>query len=196
MSPYDSVGNGSDKLAYSGSMTEPRSQQLYQLRLAWAEHAYETLAESEIVIVIDAIETDDAAAALAAHAAALPHQPSVFLASLRNAAATADAVVAEQLERGTRTSINLVLCGDQGQFAVEDYLAAGAIADRLSARGIDHSSPEVAVAVEGFRPLTRALKHLFSASGAGAVLSRLGRANEVLAAARVDSIDHAVRYSV
>lgn len=176
-------------------MSEPHSQQIYQLRLGWGEHSLATLAKSEIVIIVDAIETDGTASALAAEAALQPQQPSVFLASLRNAKATAEAVVAEQLKRGARTSINLVLCGDSGRFAVEDYLAAGAIADSLAARGIDHSSPEVAVAIEGFRPLTRALKHLFSASGAGAEWSALGRADEVKAAAELNSLSEAVRFS-
>lgn len=195
MTQCDCEGFGSENLPYSGSMSAPRSQQLYQLRLAWGGQALLTLAESGIVIIVDAIESDDSATVLAAQAAALPHTPVVFLASLRNAQATAEAVVAEQIARSTRTSINLVLCGERGDFVVEDYLAAGAIADQLSARGIDHSSPEVAVAIEGFRPLTCALKHLFSASGSGAALSRLGRADEVLAAAQLNSLGGAVRYA-
>lgn len=176
-------------------MNEPHSQQVYQLRLGWGEHALATLATSDIVIIVDAIQREGSAVALATKAASQPGRPAVFIASLRNASATAEAAVAEQIERGSRTSINLVLCGENGRFAVEDYLAAGAIADSLSARGIDHSSPEVAVAIEGFRPLTRALKHLFSACGAGAELSALGRAEEVRAAAALNSLNEAVRHS-
>ena len=175
-------------------MSETSSQQMYQLRLGWGEHALATLAKSEIVVIVDAIENDSTASALAAEAVLQAQHPTVFLASLRNARATAEAVVAEQLERGARTSINLVLCGDSGRFAVEDYLSAGAVADSLSALGIDHSSPEVAVAIEGFRPLTRALKHLFSACDAGAKFSALGRAGEVRAAAQLNSLSEAERY--
>lgn len=176
-------------------MTQPQAQQRYQLRLGWAEHALEQLAESDIVIVVDAIPSGDAAAeALAAAAQQTLHTPSVYLASLRNAAATARACVAQQLRREGRTSINLVLCGDGGSFAVEDYLAAGAIAEALTELGIDHSSPEVAVALEGYRSLKRAVKHLFSASEAGQQLAHRGLAAAVHSASMHDAEEAAERY--
>lgn len=164
-------------------MTDPRSQSTYQLRLGWGERALAQLAKAGIVVVIDVLGSSDK---LAADAAALPHGPAVFLGSLRNASATAQAVYDEQVARGGRTAINLVLAGDDGAFAVEDYLAAGAIGEGLSARGLDHSAPDVAVATEGFRPLTRALKHLLSASASGLALSEEGRREEVKAAAALD----------
>ena len=128
-------------------------------------------------------------------AAALPHAPTVFIASLRNAAATAAAVYDEQVARGGRTAINLVLAGDAGKFAVEDYLAAGAVANTLSELGLDHSSPDAAVAIEGFRPLKRAVKHLFSASAAGLAEAEAGRRDEVRAAAMLDAEALATRFS-
>ena len=202
-------------------MTDLRSQSTYQIRLGWGPEGISQLAKSGIVIIVDAIESDDArdtevpdveardadafagvrpagsssARALALKAAALPHEPMVFTASLRNATATANAVYEEQVVRGGRTAINLILAGDDGRFAVEDYLAAGAIANALSERGLDHSSPDVAVAIEGFRPLTRALKHLFSASAAGLAEAEAGRRDKAKAAALLDADELATRFS-
>ncbi|MCB1274290.1 MAG: 2-phosphosulfolactate phosphatase [Leucobacter sp.] len=180
-------------------MADSRAQQTYQVRLGWGAAGLRQLAKSGIVVVVDAIGAapegePSEASLLAADAAALPHAPLVFVASLRNATATAKAVYAEQVARGGRTAINLVLVGDgEGGFAVEDYLAAGAIGDALSALGLDHSSPDVAVATEGFRPLTRALKHLFSASASGLALTDAGRRDEVRAAAQHDAEDRAAQ---
>ncbi len=163
-------------------MAQPHAQTTYQVRLGWGLTALEGLAESGVVVVVDALDSD-ASADLFARAQALAHNPLVLRASLRNAAAAAQRAYDEQLARGGRTSINLVLAGDDGAFAVEDYLAAGAVADELASRGIDHSSPDVAVANEGFRGLRRALRHLLSASATGLALAAQDRQDEVLAAA-------------
>ena len=194
-------------------MTQTRSQLTYQVRLGWGADALADLAIADVVVIVDAIDTgsprvggsdgdgaassvdtdggarrvSNAAQELAAQAAALPHSPAVFMGALRNATATATAIYNEQLARGGRVAINLVLVGDSGRFAVEDYLAAGAIADGLSALGIDHSAPDVAVAAEGFRPLRRAVKHLFSASASGLALKAVGRGEEAKAAAALDA---------
>ena len=173
-------------------MADTRSQSTYQVRLGWGSRALTQLADAEIVVVVDALGRDDE---LIAAATSLPHAPTVFVGTLRNATATAKAVYEEQLARGGRTAINLVLAGDAGDFAVEDYLAAGALADRLTALGIDHSAPDVAVANEGFRSLKRALKHLFSASAAGLALKGTGREHEVKVAAEVDAEHSATRVS-
>jgi 2-phosphosulfolactate phosphatase len=176
-------------------MSDVRAQWTYQVRLDWGVGGLSRLADAEVVIVIDAIrQSDETVLQLAAQAAAQAHQPTVFVASLRNATATAQAAYAEQLERGGRTAINLVLAGDEsGGFAVEDYLAAGAIGDALTARGIDHTAPDLAVAIEGFRSLTRAVKHLFSASAAGQALGAEGRREEVKVASELDADTEAIR---
>ena len=119
--------------------------------------------------------------------------PTVFVGKLRNATVTARAVYDEQIARGGRTAINLVLAGDAGAFAVEDYLAAGAVADGLAALGIDHSAPDAAVANEGFRALKRALKHLLSASATGRSLKAEGRGDEAKHAAELDAEHEATR---
>ncbi|WP_336659511.1 2-phosphosulfolactate phosphatase [Leucobacter sp. USHLN153] len=175
-------------------MTDFRAQTTYQVRLDWGVAGLERLATAGIVVIVDALESEATGSeALIARALALPDQPAVFTASLRNATATARAIVDEQVERGGRTAINLVLVGDDGDFAVEDYLAAGAVGDALSALGLDHSAPDVAVATEGFRPLTRALKHLLSAGATGLALSAVGRRDEVRAAAAIDADSEATR---
>ena len=171
-------------------MTHARAQSTYQIRLAWGETGLTQLAPAEIVVIVDALGSSDD---LAASAVSLPDSPTVFVATLRNRTATAQAIYDEQVTRGGRTAINLVLAGDNGAFAVEDYLAAGALADALTVLGIDHSSPDVAVATEGFRPLTRALKHLLSASATGLALKNEGRGDEVKAAAEVDADATATR---
>lgn len=172
-------------------MTDPRAQATYQVRLDWGIGALERLATAEIVVVVDALRADPVFADRVAEQSA---GDAVFIGSLRNATATAQAVLDEQVARGGRTAINLVLVGDDGRFAVEDYLAAGAIGDALSARGIDHTAPDVAVATEGFRPLGRAVKHLLSASASGLELAADGRRDEVIAAAQVDAEAEATRW--
>lgn len=177
-------------------MTDSRSQSTYQVRLGWGAAALTRLAPAEIVVVVDAIGDPSE---LAQQAKVLPHAPTVFVASLRNATATARAACDEQIARGGRTAISLVLAGDPepdnpGGFAVEDYLAAGAIADALTALGIDHSAPDVAVAAEGFRPLKRAVKHLVSASAAGLALKAAGRAQEAKTAADLDADREPTRF--
>lgn len=176
-------------------MTDARAQSNFQVRLDWGAAGLARLAESGVVVIVDAI-SDATDEKLAIEAAALPHQPTVFLGSLRNATATARAVFDEQIARGDRTSINLVLVGDSaGGFAVEDYLAAGAIGDALTTLGIDHSAPDVAVAAEGFRPLKRALKHLLSASAAGQALAQAGRRDAAKFAAEFDAEADATKFT-
>lgn len=122
-------------------------------------------------------------------------QPLVLLGALRNASAVADAIVAEQHRRGTRTSVAVIAAGELTsrepnadlRVAVEDLLGAGAVIDALSARGIDHTSPESAAACESFRGLRGAVRHLLTASGSGQELLERGARDEVLAAADVDA---------
>ncbi len=170
------------------------AQSTYQVRLAWGTAGLDRLADAGVVVVVDALpDATDDGETIAAQALAKDATTAVFAGSLRNASATATAVYQEQLDRGGRTAINLVLVGDGGVFTVEDYLAAGAIANALTDLGIDHSAPDVAVATEGFRALTRAVKHLVSATESGLALSQAGRRDEVKAAAEIDADDEATR---
>lgn len=191
----------------------PLDQSSYQVRFEWGVDGLARLAPSDITVVVDVLrfsstviqavergETvalDAAARATSVNGAAVAEAANglVLLGGLRNAASVSRAVLAEQERRGARTSISVIAAGelvsrDPGaplRFAVEDLLGAGAVIDALSDLGIDHSSPEAAVAGEGFRSLRGAVKHLLTASGSGRELEAAGRRDEVLAAAAVDA---------
>jgi len=98
--------------------------------------------------------------------------PTVLVGGIRNAAAVARAVMALQERRGDRVSVAVIAAGERAssgelRFAVEDQLGAGAIIAALTDLGIDHSSPEAAVAAESFRALRRGVRHLLIGSGSG-----------------------------
>lgn len=116
--------------------------------------------------------------------------PVVLAASLRNRTAVARRILALQEERGRRLSVAILAAGERGddgvRFAVEDQLAGGAVVDALVALGIDHTSPEAAVACAAFEGLRRAVGHLQSASGSGVELLGRGVGAGVAAAAQTD----------
>ena len=194
----------------------PFDQSTYQVRLEWGVAGLARLAPADIVVVvdvlrfsttvIDAVERGDespldaGAHAVSINGAAVAEAAArggalVLLAALRNASAVAAAVLAEQQGRGSRTSVAVIAAGELTgrdaaaavRFAVEDQLGAGAIVDALGALGIDHTSPDAAVASESFRALRRAVKHLLTASGSGLELIETGRGDEVAHAAAVDA---------
>lgn len=194
----------------------PFDQSTYQVRFEWGVAGLARLAATEVVVVVDvlrfsttvirAIENgeecalDAGAHAISINGAAVSEAAArtpamVLLGGLRNAAAVAAAIHAEQERRGERTSIAVIAGGeltDRGpgqtlRFAVEDQLGAGAVIDALGALGIDHTSPEAAAAGESFRALRRAAAHLLTASGSGRELIERGRRDEVVSAAQVDA---------
>lgn len=191
----------------------PFDQSSYQVRFEWGADGLARLAPADVTVVVDvlrfsstviqAVENgeqvplDAAAHAVSINGASIAAAASglVLLGGLRNAAAVARAILAEQERRGARTSIAVIAAGELTsrlpgaplRFAVEDLLGAGAVIDALADLGIDHSSPEAAVAGEGFRSLRGAAKHLLTASGSGRELEVDGRRDEVLAAAAVDA---------
>ena len=137
-------------------------------------------------------------ATVAAAASALRPAPLVLLGCLRNASAVARAVLAEQQQRGERTSVAVIAAGelppdgstsDPLRFAVEDQLGAGAIIDALADLGLDHSSPEAAASCEAFRGLRRAIRHLLTASGSGQQLLERDARAEILNAGELDAVD-------
>ncbi|MFF2494354.1 2-phosphosulfolactate phosphatase [Agromyces sp. NPDC058064] len=128
----------------------------------------------------------------------------VIAAAMRNRSAVAERLLALQAERGERLVIAVVAAGEHEpdgsdgsdgsaggavRFAVEDLLVAGAVVDALVARGIDHTSPEAAVACAAFEGLARATVHLISASGSGVELGALGFAGDARLAAERDVTD-------
>ena len=192
----------------------PFDQSTYQVRLEWGVDGLARLAPAEIVVVVDVLRfsttvidavqrgeryrLDAAAHAVSINGAAVAAAAAdagalVLLGALTNASAVAAAALAEQQRRGARTSIAVIAAGELGsvedrlRFAVEDQLGAGAVVDALGVLGIDHTSPDAAVAAESFRALRRAAKHLLTASGSGLELIERGRRDEVLAAAAVDA---------
>ncbi|MFS0866344.1 2-phosphosulfolactate phosphatase [Microbacterium sp. 179-B 1A2 NHS] len=194
----------------------PFDQSRYQLRFEWGVEGLRRLAPADVVIVVDVLrfsstitarvavgETvrhDASARALSRNGAAVADAagsgPVVLLGSLTNAAAVAQAVLAEQTRRGARTSVSVVAAGETVgdgaggslRFAVEDQLGAGAVLGAIEALGIDHSSPEAAAASESFRGLRAAARHLLTASGSGQELIERGARDEVLAAAQLDAV--------
>ncbi len=176
--------------------------------MEWGSDGFARLAACDVVVVVDVLGGGDALiAAVAAgegvsidatRAAAIAERADadgavVLVGSLRNAAAVADAALAEQRRRGERTSIGVIATGEADgaralRVTVEDLLAAGAIIDALGILGIDHTSPEAAVCAEAFRGLRGATRHLLTASGSGQARMAAGEAREVHEAAQIDAM--------
>lgn len=193
------------------SNTSAHAQSDYQVRLEWGDAGLARLAPADVVVVVqtlgltahvlsacehgadlDLTEDADAAARLARAAEAAGAH--VVIGGLRNAAAVAAHVMAVQHERGARTSISVIAAGSVDdadatgvRFAVDDLLGAGAVVAALGDLGIDHASPDAAVAGEGFRALGGAVRHLLTASGNGRALAADGEREAVLAAASRDA---------
>lgn len=187
-------------------------QSFYQVRLDWGFDGLARLKPADIVVVVDVLRFTTAAADAAArgeslsldHAGSVNGAPlaaaatgAVVLAgSLRNASAIARAVLAEQERRGERVSVAVLPAGERAKdaadairFAIEDQLGAGAIVAALVDLGIDHISPEAAVACESFRALRGAARHMLRASGSGQELVERGLSDEVAHAAEIDAVD-------
>ena len=175
-------------------MPSPFDQSTYQVRLEWGVGGLERLAPADIVVVVDVLRFSSSVADAVASGATVSLADAVswsrngaavaagagdavvLLGSLRNAAAVARAVTAVQERNQARTSVAVIAAGeaDAGgavRFAVEDQLGACAIVAALTDLGIDHTSPDAAVAAEGFRALKRALRHLIGASGSARELA-------------------------
>ncbi|MBN8880708.1 MAG: phosphosulfolactate phosphohydrolase [Salana multivorans] len=177
------------------------AQASYQVRFDWGRAGLRRLAPCDVVVVVDVLgEAEDAAREVVT--GLVPPDALVLRGGLRNAAAVARACLDEQARRGGRTSIGVVAVGgaargeardDAGEarFAVEDLLGAGAVVAALTDLGIDHSSPEAAVACEGFLGLRRALGHLLISSGSGRAIVAADPAAlaDVHDAARLDADD-------
>ncbi len=183
------------------------AQSDYQVRLDWGAAGLARLAPADVVVIVQTLglsaralssceQGDDldlaadvstdlvrAAEAVGAH---------VVVGGLRNAAAVAAHVMGVQRTRGRRTSISVIPAGSVGAdgapfFAVDDLLGAGAVVAGLGDLGIDHASPDAAVAGEGFRALGGAVRHLLTASGNGRELASAGERELVLTAAARDA---------
>lgn len=177
-------------------MGSPFDQAAYQVRLEWGAEGLARLAPADVVVVVDVLRFSSTLANLAAEgatvslsdavdwsangasvaAAAADTGAVVLIGGIRNASATARAIMTLQERRAGRTAVAVIAAGERTadgalRVAVEDHLGAGAVIAALTDLGIDHSSPEAAVAAESFRPLKRALRHLLGASGSGRELT-------------------------
>lgn len=118
---------------------------------------------------------------------------TVLAASLRNRSATARRILELQEQRGRRLFVAVVAAGERGadgaRFAIEDQLVAGAVVDALVALGIDHTSPEAAVACAAYEGLRQASTHLIGASGSGAELAAAGFRDDVRLATQRDATE-------
>ena len=106
-----------------------------------------------------------------------PFAGAVLVGTTGNAAATADWILALQASLADRAIVAVVAAGtDDDGFAVEDFLAAGAVIDALATIGIDSVSPEAASACAAYVGLRTASLHLISASVMGQQVSAEVRA--------------------
>jgi len=175
----------------------PHAQANYQVRLDWGLEGLRRLAPADVVVVVQTLgATADALAAIEAgrvlavddlaagglFRAAAEAGSHVVVGGIRNAGAVAEHVLRLQQVRAARTSITILAAGHPDdtdatalRFAVDDVLGAGAVIAALGDLGIDHASPDAAVAGEGYRALRGAARHLLSASGTGRVLADAGR---------------------
>lgn len=145
-------------------------QQRYQVRFEWGIPGARVIGtDADVLVWVDAIEEPGSPASNPdALLAAVPSTRVLLTTGLPNAAAVAQWIVDYQVRRGDRISIAIVAAGSDRdgavRFAVEDFLAAGAVIDALSALGLDATSPEAAAAEAAYRGLARATSHLLTAS--------------------------------
>lgn len=193
--------------------TTPFRQGKYQVRFDWGVRGAERITPgAHVVVLVDALRFTTAvvvaaeqggeapavgavtrpgsavpeASAVIEAALAAGDRPVVLAASLRNRTAVAERILAIQEERGERMLVAIVAAGDAARFPIEDQLTAGAVVDALVGLGIDHTSPEAAVACAAFEGLRRAFVHLVGASGSGVELTAEGRGAEVRLATQLD----------
>ncbi|PPF30493.1 hypothetical protein C5C18_10350 [Rathayibacter tritici] len=169
-------------------------QSSYQIRFEWGARALRVLAPAHVTVLVDALPGGDGVLPGGDGPDLGGVEGRIVRAGLVDRSAVARWILERQHENGGRTSVNVIAVGDVDasgatRFAMEDQLAAGAVVDALIGLGIDHVSPEAAVVCASYEGLRRACAHLLTASESGRQLVAGGRAEEVRAAARVDTVD-------
>ncbi len=160
-------------------MSDPRSQQKFQVRFGWGSDSPVTEG-AHVVVWCDALPTGHAVPSF---------DGAVIAGTTGSAVAVAQWVLDLQGRLGDRAIVAVVAAGtDEGGFAVEDFLAAGAVIDALASVGLDFNSPEAASACAAYEGLRNATLHLTSASETG---QRVGA--EALASAKAANSEAAVR---
>lgn len=156
------------------------AQDRFQVRFGWGAAAVAQVAEgAHVVVWCDALPTG----------AVVPlFEGSVLLGTTGNAPATAAWILELQERLADRAVVAVIAAGtEDGGFAVEDFLAAGAVIDALATVGIDFTSPEAASACAAFAGLRNATVRLTSASVTGQLLGP-----DALEAARAANAETAV----
>ncbi len=195
--------------------TAPFAQGKYQVRFDWGpKGARRIVPGAHVVVLVDALlastavvlaaeagERSPLEGALATTLDRVPVESGTIVAaaSLRNRTAIAERILALQEERGQRMIVAIVAAGGAGAAGadgsdgsdapiagISDQLTAGAVVDALIALGIDHTSPEAAVACAAYEGLRNAVVHLVAASGRGVELTASGRRGEVRLATERD----------
>ncbi len=136
------------------------AQDKFQVRFGWGAAAVGKVGTGAHVLVwCDALPTG----------ATVPgFEGATLLGTTGNAAETAAWILQLQERLGGRAIVAVIAAGtDDGGFAVEDFLTAGAVIDALASVGIDFNSPEAASACAAFEGLRNATLHLTSASETG-----------------------------
>jgi hypothetical protein len=139
----------------------------YQVRFDWGRAGLLAVGPVDVVVWADAIPTPASAGWEAAAAGC-----AVVEADLRTAAGVAGWVMGVQRRRAQRTAIAVIAAGAEradgsARWAVEDFLAAGAVIAHLGLLGIDATSPEAAAAEAAYQGLQGAVRHLLTASVTG-----------------------------
>ncbi len=157
------------------------SQQKFQVRFDWGTGGVAAIGDGAHVLVwCDALPTGTGVPEF---------DGAVLIGSHGNAAQTAEWILGLQQRLGDRAVVAVVAAGtDDGRFAVEDFLAAGAVIDALATIGIDFNSPEAASACAAYEGLRNAMVHLTSASTTGQQLDP-----EALAVAKTTNAEPGVR---
>ncbi len=168
-------------------------QARYQVRFDWGTEGSAAIAsDAHVIVWADALGDEPVPLE------SLPPQAAVVRATLQNARAVADWVVALQLELNLRMATAVVAAGSRRadgtlRPAVEDLFAAGAVIDRLSELGLDATSPEAAAAQSAYAGLRNATGHLITASVTATALPErpaagLGRIDPALTAAEIEAV--------
>jgi hypothetical protein len=133
------------------------AQEYYQVRFDWGAAGAAAIGEgADAVIWVDQLGEQ-------------PTPVDAVAGTLERAAELGAWALERQEELGGRFCIAVVAAGELRpdgtlRFAVEDLLAAGAVIEAIAEVGIDHQSPEAAVAASAYRGLRTATGHLISAS--------------------------------
>lgn len=138
------------------------AQTKYQVRFAFGIEAGRAIVDgAHVVVWADALPG-------ATDPAGLGVSGALVTGSTGNRIALARWILERQADLGDRAIVAVVAAGGpSGEFAVEDFLAAGAVIDALGDAGIDFTSPEAAAAAGAFAFLKNASAHILSASIAG-----------------------------